>query len=46
MLPERQAVVGRVLSREDKEFLFRTAGSKPAWTVAHCAAVLAVSTTH
>ena len=28
-----------------KGVLFATAGTRPAWTVAHCAAVLAVSTT-
>jgi integrase len=44
-LPVRQAVVGRVLTAEQKSLLFCVAGTKPAWTVAHCAAVLAVSTT-
>ena len=45
MLPERHAVVGRVLTREQKALLFQVAGSRDAWIVAHCAAVLAVSTT-
>ena len=45
MLPERHSIVGRVLNVEQKELLFRVAGSKNAWMVAHCAAVLAVSTT-
>jgi integrase len=45
MLPERHGVVARVLTREQKELLFAVAESKSAWVVAHCAAVLAVSTT-
>ena len=45
MLPERQASVARVLNRKQKELLFSVAGSQDAWMVAHCAAVLAVSTT-
>lgn len=40
MLPERHAVVGRVLTREQKELLFKVAGGKGAWMVAHCAAAL------
>jgi integrase len=44
-LPERQGAVGKVLSADLKRKLFETASSKPAWMVAHCAAVLAVSTT-
>jgi integrase len=44
-LPERQSAVGKVLSPELKRKLFETAASKPEWTVTHCAAVLAVSTT-
>lgn len=43
-LPEREEVVGKVLPADLKQRLFETAGSKPAWMVAHCAAVLAVST--
>jgi integrase len=45
MLPERQSIVGRVLTREQKALLFQTAGSREVWLVAHCAAVLAASTT-
>jgi integrase len=37
--------VGKVLPADLKRKLFETAGSKPEWAVAHCAAVLAVSTT-
>ncbi len=44
-LPERQEDVGKVLTADLKRKLFETAGSKPEWMVAHCAAVLAVSTT-
>ena len=44
-LPERQGAVGKVLPADLKRMLFETAASKPEWTVAHCAAVLAVSTT-
>jgi integrase len=44
-LPERQGTVGKVLPAELKRKLFETAASKPEWLVAHCAAVLAVSTT-
>jgi integrase len=44
-LPERQNAVGRVLPADLKRKLFETAASKPEWMVAHCAAVLAVSTT-
>jgi integrase len=45
MFPKRGPIVGRVLTPEQKAQLFQTAGSKPEWMVAHCAAVLAVSTT-
>jgi integrase len=45
MFPKRGCIVGRVLRPEQKAQLFQTAGSKPEWMVAHCAAVLAVSTT-
>jgi integrase len=45
MLPEPCAVVGRVLTREQKLHLFRTAAKRPAWDVAYCAAVIAVNTT-
>jgi site-specific recombinase XerD len=45
MFPKRCCIVGRVLRPEQKVQLFQTAGSKPDWMVAHCAAVLAVSTT-
>jgi integrase len=44
-LPERQEEVARVLPADLKRTLFETAASKPEWMVAHCAAVLAVSTT-
>jgi integrase len=44
-LPERQGAVGKVLPADLKRMLFETAASKPEWLVAHCAAVLAVSTT-
>jgi integrase len=44
-LPENQGAVGKVLTVELKRRLFETAASKPEWTAAHCAAVLAVSTT-
>ena len=45
MLPEGHEIKGKVLTKEGKELLFRVAGSKDLWMVAHCAAVLAVSTT-
>lgn len=45
MLPERHSVVGRVVTAEEKKLLFRVAAGRPAWMVAYCAAVLAVSTT-
>ena len=44
-LPERQGAVGKVLPSDLKRMLFETAASKPEWMTAHCAAVLAVSTT-
>lgn len=44
-LPERQGEVAKVLPADLKRTLFETAASKPEWMVAHCAAVLAVSTT-
>jgi integrase len=44
-LPERQGAVGKVLSADLKRRLFEVAASKPEWAAAHCAAVLAVSTT-
>ena len=44
-LPESQEEVARVLPADLKRMLFETAASKPEWMVAHCAAVLAVSTT-
>ena len=37
--------IGRALAAEEKKGLFQTAPKKPAWLVAHCAAVLAASTT-
>ena len=45
MLPERGKPVARVLSPDQKAKLFEAARSRPDWLVAHCAAVLAVSTT-
>jgi integrase len=44
-LPERQGAVGKVLTADLKRKLFEVAASRQEWTVAHCAAVLAVSTT-
>jgi hypothetical protein len=44
-LPERQRSVAKVLPPDLKRKLFEVAGSRPEWMVAHCAAVLAVSTT-
>ena len=44
-LPERQGAFGKVLPANLKRKLFEVAASKPEWTAAHCAAVLAVSTT-
>lgn len=43
--PEHAREVGKVLTVEQKRLLFETAATKPVWMVAHCAAVLAVSTT-
>lgn len=37
--------IGRALRAEEKKRLFKTAGQRPGWMVAHCAAVLAASTT-
>jgi integrase len=45
MFPEHQREVGRALPVEQKKHLFEVAGSNPDWMVAHCAAVLAASTT-
>jgi integrase len=45
LFPKRTRVVGRVLAPEQKAHLFQMAGNNPNWLVAHCAAVLAVSTT-
>lgn len=45
MFPENGRPVGRVLTADQKRRLFEAAGSRPDWLVAHCAAVLAVSTT-
>ena len=45
LFPKRTRVVGRVLTPEQKAHLFQMAGNNPNWLVAHCAAVLAVSTT-
>jgi integrase len=44
-LPERQGEVGKALPEELKRKLFEVAASNTDWMVAHCAAVLAVSTT-
>ena len=44
-LPEREGGVAKVLPADLKRKLFEVAASRPEWTVAHCAAVLAVSTT-
>ena len=44
-LPEQQGTVAKVLPADLKGKLFETAASRAEWLVAHCAAVLAVSTT-
>jgi integrase len=44
-LPEQHGAVAKVLPADLKRKLFETAASRPEWLVAHCAAVLAVSTT-
>ena len=44
-LPEDRGAVAKVLPPDLKRKLFETAASRPEWLVAHCAAVLAVSTT-
>ena len=44
-LPEDRGTVAKVLPPDLKRTLFETAASRPEWMVAHCAAVLAVSTT-
>ncbi len=44
-LPEDRRAVAKVLPPDLKRKLFETAASRPEWMVAHCAAVLAVSTT-
>jgi integrase len=44
-LPERDGNIGKVLPADLKRKLFETAASRPEWMAAHCAAVLAVSTT-
>jgi integrase len=43
--PEHENEIGRALAADAKMHLFRVAASKPGWMVAHCAAVLAASTT-
>jgi integrase len=45
LFPKRSRVIGKVLTQEQKLHLFQVAGTKDDWLVAHCAAVLAVSTT-
>jgi integrase len=42
---ENTRPIAQVLTPEQKRTLFETAAAKPNWLVAHCAAVLAVSTT-
>ena len=44
MYPETSHI-GRALIQGEKSCLFETAAKKPEWLVAHCAAVLAASTT-
>jgi integrase len=44
-LPEDRGAVAKVLPPDLKRKLFEIAASRPEWMVAHCAAVLAVSTT-
>jgi integrase len=43
--PEHEREIGRALAADQKLHLFRVAASRPAWMVAHCAAVLAANTT-
>jgi integrase len=43
--PEHEREVGKALAADHKMHLFRVAASRPAWLVAHCAAVLAANTT-
>jgi integrase len=45
LLPKRPTIIPRVLTPDQKEHLFRIASGRSEWTVAYCAAVLAVSTT-
>src|SRR5947208_1651671 len=45
MFPEHQRGISKALPMEQKKHFFETAASKPQWLVAHCAAVLAASTT-
>jgi integrase len=42
---ENTSQIAKVLSPDQKHLLFEEAGSKSEWMVAHCAAVLAASTT-
>lgn len=44
-LPERTPPIGRVLTPEEKERLFKVAESNPGWLTAYAAALIAVSTT-
>ena len=44
-LPEPVHQIGRVLTQSQKRKLFQTAASRPDWMVAHCAAILSMSTT-
>lgn len=43
--PESKRPIAKVLTPEQKSRLFEVAGQRPEWMVAHCAAVVAVSTT-
>lgn len=43
-LPENAQPIGRALSREERERLFRTAASNPAWEHVYCAAIAATNT--
>jgi hypothetical protein len=45
MFPEHKREIGKALPVEEKKRLLQVAASKPSWMVAHCAAVLAASTT-
>jgi integrase len=45
LFPKRPTAIGKALTREQKNHLFKTASSSEDWLIAYCAAVLSVSTT-